>query len=162
MRLSIIVAMDDNQLIGNHGKLPWHLPEDLRYFKKMTLGKTVIMGRKTYESIGKPLPNRRNIIISHNAQFEAKGCEVKSDIGSALECVKNNFEVFIMGGALIYQQMLPLAEWLYITHVEGKYQGDAYFPKFDAQNYREVSRESHQNDGNALIYHFIILQKKPC
>ena len=161
MRLSIIVAMDDNQLIGKDNALPWHLPADLGYFKKTTTGKTVLMGRKTYESIGFALPNRRNVIVSRNAGFSAEGCEVVDSIERALELAKRDEEVMIMGGASFYEQMLPSVDRLYITQIEGCYQGDAYFPKFDRRDFVESFRESHQPDAkNQHTYHFTILDRK--
>ncbi len=161
MRLSIIVAMDDNQLIGKDNALPWHLPADLGYFKKTTTGKTVLMGRKTYESIGRPLPNRRNVIVSRNVDFQAKGCEVVGSINAALELAKNDDEVMIMGGASFYEQMLPDVDRLYITQIEGKYEGDAHFPIFDRSEFAESFKESHQPDEkNKHTYHFTILDRK--
>ncbi len=161
MRLSIIVAMDDNQLIGKNNALPWHLPADLAYFKKTTTGKTVLMGRKTHESIGFPLPNRRNIIVSRNPNFQADGCEVVPSINDALSLAKNDDEVMIMGGASFYQQILPSVNRLYITQIEGKYDGDAYFPEFDHNDFAETFKESHAPDEkNKHTYHFTILDRK--
>ncbi len=161
MRLSIIVAMDDNQLIGKDNALPWHLPADLGYFKKTTTGKTVLMGRKTYESIGRPLPNRRNVIVSRNTDFQASGCEVVSSIDAALELAKDDNEVMVMGGASFYEQMLPSADRLYITQIEGEYEGDAYFPALDRGEFVETFRESHiPDDKNPYTYHFTILDRK--
>lgn len=160
MRLSIIVAMDDNCLIGKENNLPWHLPADLKYFKKITTGKTVLMGRKTYSSIGKPLPNRRNIVVSRNTTFVAEGCEVVDSISKALELTKNDSEVLVMGGSSFYEQMLPMADTLYITEIEGKFDGDSYFPKYNRGDFIEVSRESHLNDEkNPNSYHFTVLQR---
>ncbi len=161
MRLSMIVAMDDNQLIGKDNALPWHLPADLGYFKKVTTGKTVLMGRKTHESIGRPLPNRRNVIVSRNADFEAQGCEVVSSINAALELAKDDDEVMVMGGASFYEQMLPSVDRLYITYIEGSYEGDAYFPVFNKDEFEQVSRESHSPDEkNPHTYHFTVLDRK--
>ncbi len=163
MRLSIIVAMDDNQLIGKNNALPWHLPADLAYFKKTTTGKTVLMGRKTYESIGFPLPNRRNIVVSRNTDFQAQGCEIVSSIGGALALAKNDDEVMIMGGASFYEQMLPSVNRLYITQIEGEFEGDAYFPAFNRDNFVETFRETHlANKENPHTYHFIILDRGSC
>jgi dihydrofolate reductase len=160
MQLSIIVAMDNNALIGNNNALPWHLPADLIYFKKQTLNKTVLMGRKTYESIGKPLPNRRNIIISRNKNFNAQGCEVVHTIKEALEITKNE-ATFLIGGANLYTQMLPLVNKLYITYVEGDFKGDAYFPDFKQSDFIKTSKKSYLPDEkNPHSYHFIILEKK--
>ena len=161
MRLSIIVAMDDNQLIGKDNGLPWHLPADLGDFKKTTTGKTVLMGRKTYESIGRPLPNRRNIVISRNSAFEAPGCEVVESIDQALALAQDDPEVMVMGGASFYQQMLPQVDRLYITQIEGSFEGDAYFPVFDRDAFVETKRETHQPDEkNPHTYHFTILERQ--
>ncbi len=161
MRLSIIVAMDDNQLIGKNNALPWRLPADLAYFKQMTTGKTVLMGRKTYQSIGKPLPNRRNIVISANADFKANGCEVMSDIDVALHSLKNQVEVMVMGGASLYEQMLPMADRLYITKIDGVFTGDTYFPAFVSSDFEEVYRKSHLPDKhNPHHYDFVALDRK--
>ncbi|MBE8189820.1 MAG: type 3 dihydrofolate reductase [Candidatus Thioglobus sp.] len=161
MRLSIIVAMDGKRLIGKNNALPWHLPADLGYFKKTTMGKTVLMGRKTYDSIGKPLPNRRNIIISRNLDYQAAGCEVMPSIEAAFELLKNEPEVMVMGGACLYSQILPSCERLYITEIEGDFSGDAYFPEFDKSDFQEVSRTSYQPDEkNSHKYHFVILDRK--
>ncbi len=161
MRLSIIVAMDDNQLIGKDNALPWRLPADLAYFKKTTAGKTVLMGRKTYESIGFPLPNRRNIIVSRNTNFHAKGCEVINNITAVLELAKDDGEVMIMGGASFYEQILPNVNRLYITQIEGEFEGDAHFPEFDRGDFVETFRESHMPDEkNPHTYHFSILDRK--
>ena len=161
MRLSIIVAMDDKQLIGKDNALPWHLPADLGYFKKTTTGKTVLMGRKTYESIGRPLPNRRNVVVSRNTDFEAPGCEVVDSIEAALDLAKGDDEVMVMGGATFYQQMLPMAQRLYITRIDGTYEGDAHFPAFDEDAFEETFRESHEADEkNPHNYHFTILERK--
>ena len=107
MRLSIVVAMDDNRLIGSKNQLPWHLPADLAYFKKLTTGKSILMGRKTYDSIGRPLPNRRNIVITRNSNISIPGCEVVSSIDDALELTKDDLEVMVIGGASLCEQLLP-------------------------------------------------------
>lgn len=161
MRLSIIVAMDTNQLIGKDNALPWHLPQDLAYFKKTTIGKTVLMGRKTYQSIGFALPDRRNIVISHNADFKAQGCEVVASIDDALTLTKNDNEVMIMGGASFYKQMLPIVDRLYITQIENEFEGDTYFPAFNQDDFVETFRETHLvNKKTPYTYHFIILDSK--
>lgn len=178
MRLSIIVAMDDNQLIGKNNALPWHLPADLSYFKKTTIGKTVIMGRKTYDSIGKPLPNRRNIILSRTSNSSIN-YETHGSIGEVLDTCKQDEEVMIIGGVSIYNQFLNpkidntptldmfeatdivLIDRLYITQIEGTYDGDAYFPQFNRTDFTETFRESHTPDKkNKHTYHFTILDRK--
>jgi len=169
MRLSIIVAMDDNQLIGKNNALPWHLPADLAYFKKTTLGKSVIMGRKTYNSIGKPLPNRNNIILSRQKNAKIPHCKVIKNIDDVKELCKLEDEVMIIGGMSIYEQFLNphienldlLIDRLYITRVKGKFTGDAHFPVFDKTQFIEVSRTSHKADeNNSHAYDFIILDRK--
>ena len=135
MRLSMIVAMDDNRLIGKENGLPWHLPADLQYFKKTTTGKAILMGRKTFESLGRPLPNRRNIIITHNREYKAEGCEVVNSIDEALNLTQADEEVMVIGGASFYEQTLPMIDRLYITKVDGEHEGDAYFPLFNPRNY---------------------------
>ncbi len=160
MRLSIIVAMDKNQLIGKNNALPWYLPADLAYFKKTTLGKTVLMGRKTYDSIGKPLSNRRNVVVSRTADFKASGCEVVSSIDAALALAKNDNEIIVMGGASFYQQILPRVDRLYITEIEGEFEGDSHFPKFNRDDFLETNRQSHPADAkNSYPYHFTILDR---
>ena len=161
MRLSIVVAMDSNRLIGKDNGLPWRLPADLAFFKKLTTGNTILMGRKTFDSIGRPLPNRRNLVITRNADIEITDCEVVNSIEKALSLVQSETEVMVIGGAKLYQQILPIADRLYITQVEGEFDGDTYFPHYDENDWLEVSCESHQPDEkNKHAYHFIILKRK--
>ena len=160
MRLSIVVAMDDNRLIGSKNQLPWHLPADLAYFKKLTTGKSILMGRKTYDSIGRPLPNRRNIVITRNANISIPGCEVVSSIDHALELTKDDREVMVIGGASLCEQILPKINRLYITKIDGEFEGDVFFPKYDDFDWFEVSCESHPKDNsNAYSYKFIVLDR---
>ena len=160
MRLSIVVAMDDNRLIGSKNQLPWHLPADLAYFKKLTTGKSILMGRKTYDSIGRPLPNRRNIVITRNSNISIPGCEVVSSIDVALELTKDDLEVMVIGGASLCEQLLPKINRLYITKIDGVFEGDVFFPKYDDFNWLEVSCESHPKDSsNAYSYKFIVLDR---
>ena len=160
MRLSIVVAMDDNRLIGSKNQLPWHLPADLAYFKKLTTGKSILMGRKTYDSIGRPLPNRRNIVITRNANISIPGCEVVSSIDHALELTKEDPEVMVIGGASLCEQLLPKINRLYITKIDGEFEGDVFFPKYDDFDWLEVSCESHPKDNsNAYSYKFIVLDR---
>jgi len=160
MRLSIVVAMDDNRLIGNNNQLPWHLPADLAYFKKLTTGKSILMGRKTYDSIGRPLPNRRNIVITRNSKISISGCEVVSSVEKALILTKDEDEVMVIGGASLCEQLLPQVNRLYITKIDGEFEGDIYFPQYDDLNWRQVSCESHPKDiANAYSHHFIVLDR---
>ena len=161
MRLSIIVAMDDNHLIGKDNGLPWHLPADLAFFKKVTTGHSIVMGRKTYDSIGRPLPNRRNLVITRSKGVTIEGCEVFNSIDQALQSTTNEEEVLVIGGANLCQQVLGSVDRLYITHIEGEFDGDTYFPEFDEGDWQEVSCESHQPDEkNPHHYHFKILERK--
>jgi len=161
MRLSIIVAMDDNHLIGKDNGLPWHLPADLAFFKKVTTGHSIVMGRKTYDSIGRPLPNRRNLVITRNTDVSIDGCEVFNSIDSALQSAKEEDEVLVIGGANLCKQVLGQVDRLYITHIEGVFEGDTYFPDYDEGNWQEISCESHTPDEkNPHHYHFKILERK--
>ncbi|MEW5845706.1 MAG: dihydrofolate reductase [Bacteroidota bacterium] len=141
MELSIIVAIAENGVIGGGNELLWHIPEDLKRFKRITSGRSVVMGRKTFESIGKPLPNRRNIVITRNPEFRVEGIEVANSLNAALELTKTEDEVFIIGGGEIYRQALPLATKLYITRVHANYDGDTYFPEIPMQQWQLVSSE---------------------
>ena len=161
MSLSIVVAMDENRLIGKDNKLPWHLPADLAYFKKITTGKSIVMGRKTYDSIGRPLPNRRNIVISRNSKTLITGCEVLTSIDEVLSTTKDEDEVMIIGGASLCEQLLPQVSRLYITKIEGEFDGDVYFPEYDESDWRQVSCEYHlPDDSNQHAYHFLVLERQ--
>ncbi len=161
MSLSIVVAMDENRLIGKDNKLPWHLPADLAYFKKITTGKSIVMGRKTYDSIGRPLPNRRNIVISRNSKTLITGCEVLTSIDEVLSTTKDEDEVMIIGGASLCEQLLPQVSRLYITKIEGEFDGDVYFPEYDESDWHQVSYESHlPDDSNQHAYHFLVLERQ--
>jgi len=146
--IALIAAVAKNNCIGKDNKLPWHLPEDLEHFKKMTTHKIVLMGRKTYESIvnylGKPLPNRKNIVITRNPDYQVpENVEVYNDINSALEVYKTE-NVFVIGGAGIYAQTIALADRLYITQVDQEVAGDAFFPDIDPTVWQETEREDHK------------------
>lgn len=160
--LSAIVAMASNRVIGNRNKLPWHLPADLKHFKAITTGHTIVMGRKTYESIGRPLPNRTNIILTRDANYHVAGCEISTDIEKTLQAHHAEPEVFIIGGAEIYKQLLPRITRIYLTLVHHDVVGDAYFPELNKQEWQETAREDHAADAeNKYEYSFITLQKKP-
>lgn len=130
--LALIVAMARNRCIGRDNDLPWRLSNDLKHFKKTTMGKPIIMGRKTWESIGRPLPGRENIVVTRNADYEAPGCTVVHSLSEALEAVQTVEEACVIGGAALYEEALAAADKLYITHVEAKVAGDTYFPEFDS------------------------------
>ncbi|MEK0412159.1 MAG: Dihydrofolate reductase [Pseudomonadota bacterium] len=150
--------MSSNRVIGVNNTLPWHISEDLKHFKSLTTGHTIIMGRKTYESIGRPLPNRRNIVISRNTEASYEGAEVVHSIEDAFSICKNDNEVFVIGGSNIYEQALSLVDYIYITEIKKSFSGDAFFPEINKQMWIESSRENHiTNDG--LEFSFVKYQK---
>ena len=154
--LSIITAMDQNRLIGRDNALPWHLPADLAFFKKTTLGKPILMGRKTYESIGRPLPGRQNIIISRDPEYHMEGCDSATSIEQALSMIENHPEAMLIGGSSLYQQTIDLADKLYITYIHSQFEGDAWFPEIPLQNWIESAREDHfADDKNSYDYSFV-------
>ncbi len=157
MTLSLIVAAAENGVIGrNDGSIPWKLSADMAYFKKTTMGHPIIMGRNTYESIGRPLPGRRNIVISRNTAYLAEGCEVVSSLEAAIDkaASSGDKEIFVIGGGAVYEQALPLANVLYITLVHASPEGDVRFA-YDPTQWKEVSREEHNADEkNEYAYSF--------
>lgn len=160
MLISAIVAMSDNRVIGHHNKLPWHLPADLQHFKKITLKKPILMGRKTFESIGRPLPERLNIVITRDKNFSAAGIDVTHSIEEALTLVKNHEEVFIIGGAELFNQTLMRVQRLYLTLIHQHFEGDTFFPELDKKEWREVAREDHEADEkNKWAYSFLVLER---
>lgn len=166
MKLALIAALAQNRVVGIDNKLPWHLPEDLKYFKRVTTGKAVVMGRKTYESIGRPLPNRTNIVITRNQDFTAPGIEVVTSLEAALELAENISlingvdEVMVIGGAQIYEATLPRADRLYLTHVHADVEGDAYFPNVNMNEWKELGREDYAaSETNPYDYSFVVYDK---
>lgn len=159
--ISIIVAMDENRLIGSDNALPWHLPADLQRVKQLTTGHAIILGRKNFESIGRPLPNRKNIIISRDPGYDAPGCVVVNSIDAALDAAEGE-DVFIFGGARIYEQMFDLAERMYLTLIHATFEGDTWFPDYDPAAWTEIERRDFTADEkNPYNYSFITLEKKP-
>ena len=159
--ISIICAMDQNRLIGKNNALPWHLPADLAFFKQTTMGKPILMGRKTYESIGRPLPGRQNIIITHDDNYRADGCDCCSSIDAALELASQHAEVMLIGGASLYQQTLDRAQQLYLTRIHAAFDGDAWFPEFTAEQWQQDWREDHNADEkNKYDFSFIRYSRK--
>jgi dihydrofolate reductase len=159
--VSIIAAMDRNRLIGNENQLPWHLPADLAHFKRVTMGKPIIMGRKTYESIGRPLPGRTNIVLTRSSDFNAEGVLTANTLEQALNHVSAEDEVMIIGGSTIYELTLPRADRLYLTYVEGSFEGDAWFPDFDLEQWLIVASEEHSADQkNSSAYRFVTYARK--
>ncbi|MGB5247762.1 MAG: dihydrofolate reductase [Woeseia sp.] len=160
MRVSIIVAAATNHVIGLRGELPWHISEDLKRFRKLTTGKPIIMGRLTHESIGKPLPNRRNIVISRQPDYRAAGCEVVASPTAALDLAADAEEIMVIGGGRIYTQLLPLTDRIYLTRVHASPEGDAFFPELNAGVWRTVSIEEHPaSDAQPLAHSFEILER---
>ncbi|MCF7519920.1 type 3 dihydrofolate reductase [Pseudoalteromonas sp. L21] len=161
MKISMIAAMANNRIIGQDNQMPWHLPADLQHFKQVTMAKPVIMGRKTFESIGRPLPGRQNIIISRNAQYKAEGIEVVTSPEAALALVKGEDEVMIIGGGNIYQQFLAQAERLYLTFIDLDVEGDTQFPDYEnVADWTIVEQEQKQPDNkNPYSYTFVTLYK---
>ncbi|HAW92581.1 MULTISPECIES: type 3 dihydrofolate reductase [unclassified Arsukibacterium] len=161
MKIAMIAAMANNRVIGKDNQMPWHLPADLQHFKAVTLGKPVIMGRKTFESIGRPLPGRRNLVVSRTIPDDTKGVEWFSSVEQALAAASDNNEVMVIGGGEIYRQCLPLADTLYLTEIELMVDGDAYFPDYQrAADWQLVAEQQHQADGvNPYSYRFITLQR---
>ncbi len=161
MRVALIVAMAKNRVIGREQRLPWHLPADLRHFKKITMGHPIIMGRRTFESIGRPLPGRKNIVVTRQRDFQAKGCEVVHSLEEALRAAEPAEEAFIIGGAELYRQALPLAEKIYLTLLDAEIEGDTFFPELDTEEWREIQRETFEPDEkNPYRYAFVELVRR--
>ena len=159
MIISMIAAMADNRIIGKDNQMPWHLPADFAWFKRCTMGKPVIMGRKTYESIGRPLPGRLNIVISRDASLVIEGVTSVTSIQQALDAAGEVEEAMIIGGGAIYTECLPIADKLYITHIEAQIEGDTQFPDW-GKDFKETYSEVFQADEkNAYSMRFTILEK---
>lgn len=161
MNISLIVAMASNQVIGDNGQMPWHLSADLKKFRKITTGFPIIMGRKTFQSIGKALPNRTNIIISNNADYSSDGCLVFNDLNSAVtHACQLAEQVFVIGGSTLYETLLPVANTLYITQIHQEFSGDTWFPAFDRNDWLEVAREDIHDDPSVTFdYSFVQLAR---
>jgi len=157
MRRSLVVAMSRNRTIGRDNQLPWRLPADLAFFKRITMGKPVIMGRHTYESIGKPLPGRLNIVVSGDPDYRAPGCTVAHSMEEAYRAAGNAEEVAIIGGSSIFEAALPRADVIYLTEVDADVEGDVFFPPFDRSQWRETELERHAPDARHA-YPFRILR----
>lgn len=141
--LSVIVALAQNGVIGHNNKLPWHLPEDLKRFRALTTGHHIIMGRKTYESLGRLLPGRTTVIVTRNRDYKVEGALIASSIQTAIALCKGDEEPFLIGGAELYKEGLEYASKLYITQINAEFAGDAYFPEFDLGRWQETSREAY-------------------
>ncbi len=160
MVISLIVAMSDNRVIGRDGDLPWRLSADLRRFKRLTMGHHIIMGRKTFESIGRLLPGRTSIVISRRQDYDAKGAKLARDLNDAIQLAGDDNEVFVIGGAEIYRLALPRVDRIYMTAVHVAIEGDTYFPEFDARQWRLIEDERHAADEkNQYDYNFRIYER---
>ena len=166
MTVSLVVAMAENRVIGRNNQLPWYLPEDLKYFKRVTMGKPIIMGRKTFESIGRPLPGRTNIVISRNPDYKAEGIRVVQSLDQALDLceslavVDGGDEAMVIGGAELFEQALEYADRLFLTEVHAEVPGDTFFPEISAAQWSEIGRETFKAAGpNPYDYSFVILEK---
>lgn len=166
MKISLVVAAARNRAIGLNNRMPWHLPEDLKYFKRVTMGKPVIMGRNTFESIGKPLPGRPNIVISRNGGYKADGITLVNSLEAALLAAQQLLpqgvdEIMVIGGAQIYAQALPRADRLYLTEVDAEPEADAFFPAIDRKEWQETAREAHAAcERNPYPYSFVVLERR--
>ncbi|QYJ83278.1 MULTISPECIES: type 3 dihydrofolate reductase [Shewanella] len=159
MKIAMIAAMANNRVIGKDNQMPWHLPEDLRHFKQMTLGKPVVMGRKTFESIGRPLPGRHNLVVSRQEDLVIEGVTCVTSFEQAKELVQGCEELVVIGGGQLYAELLPQADRLYLTEINLDVEGDTHFPEWDDGSWQLLDSESHIND-KGLEYRFINLAKK--
>ncbi len=162
MILSLIVAMSKNRVIGNRGQIPWHLPEDLAHFKQSTLGHPIIMGRKTFESIGKPLPGRKNIVITRNSTWGKEGVVTVNSLEEAILSCRAEKEAFVIGGAEIYAQAYPQVDRLFLTFIEKEFEGDAFFPNFSFEKDFQITSESGilLSQKEKLPYRFVNMERK--
>lgn len=156
--LSIIVAMARNRVIGVHNTLPWHLPEDLKRFRALTMGHHIVMGRKTYESLGRLLPGRTTVIVTRNPNYVVEGALTANSLKQAIKMCGNDDEVFLIGGAELYQDALKVANKLYVTEIELVVEGDAFFPEIDLNIWKTTTRETHQSE-NGLVFHYVTYQR---
>ncbi len=158
--LSLCVAMDKRRLIGCNNALPWHLPADLKHFRAITMGKPIIMGRKTYESIGHPLPGRLNIVLSRNPKLSLAGCQILHDVDEVLAFTQDYEESVVIGGRSVYKRLLPMVQRLYVTWVHGEFEGDCYFPDYQTEEWQEIEKQDFLADKqNLYSYSFTILTR---
>lgn len=160
--ISLMVAMDEKRLIGKNNALPWYLPADLQYFKRVTMGHPIVMGRKTFESIGRILPGRENVIVTRNHDFQVEGCTILHDVSEIKTFADNSEqEVFVIGGAEIFQAILPVTDRLYITQIHEEFEGDTYFPVINETEWESVvTIPGVIDDKNIYAHDFIVLRKK--
>jgi len=162
MKISLVVAMDENGLIGADGAMPWHIPNDLKHFKKTTMARPILMGRRTHESIGRALPGRENLILSRDENYKAQGCQVVTSFEQARDAVReHNEEIAVIGGAEIYALALPLAQRIYLTRIHAAFQGDTWFPEIDLEDWEQVSCERQPADEkNTHAHSFMELHRR--
>ena len=161
MRRSLVVAVASNGVIGRDNQLPWKLPDDMSYFKLVTMGHPVVMGRRTYESIGKPLPGRLNIVVTHNRDFQAPGCRVVASLEEAWRAAEGAEEVSVIGGTTLFEETLPVADRIHLTEVQAEVPGDTFFPRFDRSHWRETEIARHPADAkHALPFRIVVLDRK--
>jgi dihydrofolate reductase len=156
--LSLIVAFAKNNVIGNNNTLPWHLPEDLKRFRALTMGHHIIMGRKTYESLGRLLPGRTTVIVTRNKAYQVEGALIASSLEGAIDLCQNDLEPFLIGGAEMYKEGLKRANKLYITEVHAEFSGDAFFDAFDLACWKEIER-TPKTSGNGLRFSYVVYQR---
>ena len=162
MKISLIVAMAENRVIGVDNRMPWHLSADLKRFRKITSGNPIVMGRKTHESIGRPLPDRVNIVLTRDSSYQALGCIVVHNLEQAMRAAGEAAELMVVGGAGLYREFLPLADRIYLTLIHRAFDGDTFFPTIDWTEWREVAREEvEQDEQSALGYAFIDYERVP-
>lgn len=157
MIISLIAAMTKERVIGVNNHLPWHLPTDLKHFKQVTMGKPIIMGRKTYDSTGNPLPGRRNIIVTRQTHLDIPGCDIVNSLEEAIELLDENTEIMVIGGGEIFKQALPLAKRLYLTVIDQAIEGDAYFPEYNINDWHVINNIPGAE--NNLSFHFMELER---
>ena len=161
MKLSLIVALSTNRVIGKDNQMPWHLSADLKRFKAITWGKPILMGRKTHESIGRPLPGRNNIVLTSDPAYRAEGCAIAHSLAEALDIAGAAEELMIIGGASLYQRFLPEAGRLYLTLIEREFDGDTYFPPYSMEDWRVVDSETVSDDPSVdFTYRFLVLEQR--
>lgn len=159
--ISLIAAVAANGTIGRDNALPWSLPADMRYFRQITWGHTVLMGRRNYQDIGKALEGRDNLVLTHDTSLRAEDCTILHSIDDVLEIINHDKELFVIGGREIYQLFLPLADKLYLTRIQAKIEGDVNFPDYDPDDWIEISREDHKADANNQYdYSFLVYRRK--
>ena len=159
MIISFVAAMSKNRVIGKNNKIPWSMPADVRHMRKMIEGKPLIMGRKTHESIGRPLPDRKNIILTRDKSYRQEGCQTATSIEEAIQLCRNASEAMIIGGEQVFTMFLPLAKRMYLTLIDADFEGDAFFPEYNSDDWVIVSEESQVNDEDGLKYSFVNLEK---